>query len=413
MKTFISNLFVVLSLISLPNPIFGQAPALGTASDFAVFTAIGAFGNSGTSSITGDVGTQAGEFSGFPPGTLVGNIHVADTVSYQVSLDVNTAYNNMAEITCGIVLGTTLGNNQTLTPDVYCLGAASVLNGNLTLDGNGDSNALFILKINGALTTNSLSKVILINSVLASNVYWSINGEFVAGDSSLFKGTLLVNGAISFLDYSSLEGRALSRQGAITLSNNLIEIKTPLVNVLPVTLISFEAQTNKANTGTVLTWKTASELNSAYFLIERSFNGVDYQSIGKMQAAGSSNQLNIYSFADNAPNEGVNYYRLNQFDFNGVHNYSMIKAVYFEKSTASATIVPVPFSSSINVIMIDAVENNTLKLQIFDVTGKEVLSATINKVQTDINTDYLPSGIYFYTIIGNNRIIKSGKLVAR
>ena len=412
MKTFISNLFVVLSLIYLPSPTFGQAPTLGTASDFAVFTAVGAFGNSGASTILGNIGTQAGEFSGFPPGTLVGNIHVADTVSYQVSLDVNTAYNNMAEITCGIVLGTTLGNNQTLTPDVYCLGAASVLNGDLTLDGNGDSNALFIFKINGALMTSSLSKVILINSVLASNVYWSINGEFVAGDSSLFKGTLLVNGAISFLERSSLEGRALSRQGAVTLSNNLIEVKTPLVNILPVTLISFEAKKNKTNTGVILTWKTASELNSAYFLVERSSNGVDYQSIGKIQAAGSSNQLNAYSFADNTPNEGVNYYRLNQFDFNGLHEYSTVKAIEFNHHEFSVTIFPNPFTSSVEIVNNEFTENNTVELRIYDAIGKPMITMIITKKITILETENFPSGVYMYVVIVNQNVIQTGNLVA-
>jgi len=186
MKTLINYFFVFLFLFSLPSATFGQAPDLGTASNYAVFTAIGAFGNSGASTITGDIGTQAGEFSGFPPGTLTGEIHVVDPVSYQASIDVIAAYTQINANTCGVVLGTTLGNDQTLTPNEYCMGAASVLNGNLTLDGNGDSNSVFIFKIDGALNTSSLSRVLLINSALASHVYWSVNGEFIGGTNSLF-----------------------------------------------------------------------------------------------------------------------------------------------------------------------------------------------------------------------------------
>lgn len=54
-----------------------------------------------------------------------------------------------------MVIGTTLGNNQVLTPNIYCLGAASSLNGDLILDGEGDPNAIFIFKINGALSTST------------------------------------------------------------------------------------------------------------------------------------------------------------------------------------------------------------------------------------------------------------------
>jgi hypothetical protein len=412
MKTIISNLFIVLSLISLPNPIFGQAPDLGTASDFAVFTAIGAFGNSGASTISGNIGTQAGEFSGFPPGTLTGASHVADPNSYQASLDVSTAYDQISAITCGIVLGTTLGNDQTLTPEVYCLGAASALNGDLILDGNGDSNALFIFKINGALSTSSLSRVVLINSALASHVYWSINGEFTGGSNSLFKGTLLVNGSITLLESSSLEGRALSRDGAVLLNNNLVEIKTSVESTLPVELISFDIQLNKSNTGAILTWKTASELNSSYFLVERSSDGIHFESIGKLEAAGFSNQFHAYCFTDDSPIQGFNYYRLNQFDFDGLHEYSAVKAVEFNYHGFYVTIFPNPFASSIEIVNNEFTENKTVELRIYDAIGKPMLTRIITKKITTLETADFPSGAYMYVVIVNQNVIQSGNLVA-
>lgn len=412
MKTFFCSFFVSLFLYSLPSGTFGQAPDLGTAYNYAVFTAIGAFGNSGTSTITGDIGTQEGEFSGFPPGTITGEIHVVDAVSYQASLDVITAYDQIGAITCGVVLGTTLGSSQTLTPNVYCLGAASILTGDLTLDGNGDTNALFVFIINGAFTTSNLSRVVLINSALASHVYWSINGEFIGGTNSLFKGTLLVKGAITLLEGSSLEGRALSVEGAVLLNNNLVEINKPIGSMLPIELISFDIHPNKTNSEVILTWETASELNSAYFLIERSLNGFDYQTIGKVQAAGSSNQLNSYSFTDITPDEGVNYYRLNQFDFDGKNEYSAVKGVEINRPEFSVTLFPNPFSSSIEIVNNDFLENRSVELRIYDAIGKLMMMKILTKKITTIETADFPSGAYLFVVIVNQNVIQTGNLVA-
>ncbi|MEO6584006.1 MAG: ice-binding family protein, partial [Ferruginibacter sp.] len=208
-NTFLQTLKVLICL-SFSSVSFSQKPDLGTASTFALFTAAGAFANDGTSFITGDIGTNVGEFTGFPPGIVIGQIHVADPASAQAATDVLVAYSYLSGITCGQVIGTTLGNNQVLGPDVYCLGAASTLNGDLVLDGQGDPNALFIFKIDGALATSTFANVVLINSASLCNVYWQVNGAFALGEGSVFRGTLLINGAIALNNLSTLFGRALS-----------------------------------------------------------------------------------------------------------------------------------------------------------------------------------------------------------
>lgn len=216
----------VIILFLIPATNFAQSPpTLGTASSFVMFTASGAFSNDGESFVIGDVGTNVGAFNAFPPGTVVGQIHVADPVSATAATDVDVAYSYLANLTCGQVIGTTLGNGQVLSPDVYCMGAATVLNGDLILDGGGDSDALFIFKIDGALSTSTFANVILLNTS-PCNVYWQVNGAFILGDSSNFVGTLLVNGAISLLQSSTLIGRGLSRGGAIDLHNNIITLET-------------------------------------------------------------------------------------------------------------------------------------------------------------------------------------------
>jgi len=211
-------------LFSLPNVIFGQVhPVLGTTRNFALFTAVGAFNNIGESTVViGDVGTHVGDHNAFPPGVLVGSPHWADGVSAQAATDVGPAYMDLAMRTCDFPIGVTLGNGQTLTPGTYCTDAASTLNGDLTLDAEGDPSAIFIIQIGGAFATSTLANVLLINGANLCNVYWQVNGAFALGGGAFFVGTVIANGAIDLAPGSTLNGRALSTAGAITTENNFV-----------------------------------------------------------------------------------------------------------------------------------------------------------------------------------------------
>jgi hypothetical protein len=222
MKLTLQSIIIGLVCIFIPKINVAQAPDLGTTAGFALFTSVGAFDNNGASVVTGDVGTNAGAFTAFPPGTLLGQKYVVDGVSIQAASDLNVAATDLNTTTCGTVIGNILGNGQILTPGVYCQSAASSLNANLILDGQGDPAALFIIKIGGALSTSINSNVTLINAATANNVYWLIGGEFDLGDGSVFRGTIVANGAINLLEASSLYGRALSLSGAIALHNNIV-----------------------------------------------------------------------------------------------------------------------------------------------------------------------------------------------
>lgn len=220
----LQSAFAALLLLSCTQQVFAQVPNLGSAANFAVFTSVGAFDNLGTTSITGDAGTNVGAFTGFPPGVVYGAIHNVDAVSAQAALDLELAYTELSELTCGSVLTVTMGSGQTLTPNIYCTGAASTLTGEIILDGQGDPNAQFVIQIDGAFAAATLSSVSLINGANACNVYWQINGAVEIGINSAFKGNIVANGAISLLMTSSLDGRALTRAGAIALNSNLIQM---------------------------------------------------------------------------------------------------------------------------------------------------------------------------------------------
>ena len=222
MKKNAGLLIVALYIMCIQFPVvsYCQAPDLGKVSGFTLFTAIGAITNTGATHLNGNIGNNAGAFTGFPPGIIKGRIHIADSLTTMASTDAIRVYGYFDAMTCGTVIGTGLGNSQVLGPGVYCTGAASTLNGLLSLDGQGNPDALFIIKINGAFAAGISSKVVLINGAAIQNVYWQVNGQFDLGDSSIFMGTLIANGAINLLDKSAFKGRVISVAGAISLYNN-------------------------------------------------------------------------------------------------------------------------------------------------------------------------------------------------
>jgi hypothetical protein len=239
MKTQLLPLLMVVLLFSFPVINYAQtSPNLGATSTFALFTGNGAFNESGTSStVTGDVGTNVGAFNAFPPGTLIGGTKYlpSSPVAVQAATDVATAYSDLTQ--AGTVIDVIL-SGQTLTPGVYTTGAASSFSasGVLTLDGGGDPDAVFIIRIGGTLTTGTFSSVILINSASPNNVYWQVDGAFTLGDNSAFVGTMIAKNAIELLEGSSLIGRGLSREGAITLHNNTVTLgKPPVVPTITMT----------------------------------------------------------------------------------------------------------------------------------------------------------------------------------
>ena len=209
----------ILIINSFQNKIIAQAPALGTTSTYVLFTAAGALTNIGTTLLTGDIVTNLGAFTGSP--SVIGQTQIVNAASSQAATDLAIAYNNLNAVNCETVLGTPFGNYQLLTPGIYCQNTAASLNGDLILDGQCDSNALFIIKINGALSTNTNSTITLINSASIKNVYWLITGAFNIGVNSTFKGTAIASGAISILAGSIIKGQALTTAGQISTNTNI------------------------------------------------------------------------------------------------------------------------------------------------------------------------------------------------
>ncbi len=146
----------------------------------------------------------------------------------------------------------------------------------------------------------------------------------------------------------------------------------PNASLLPVDLLSFTGRT--ANNINILNWATATELNNAKFEIERSLDGINFEYIGEMKGAGTTNARRDYVFADNQPLSGSNFYRLRQVDLDGKFNYSKTILLNLRIDKLSiGTIVPNPTSGQLGyTVYSPTVENATLTVR--NVLGQVVYS---------------------------------------
>lgn len=210
-----------------------QAPPLGASADFVLFTSVGAVSNTGITHLTGNVGTNSGLSTGF--GNVDGVMHDNDGVSAQCSADLLILYNQLNAAVPTFFPAPLLGNGQTLNAGVYLISSPATLNLDLTLDGQGNPNAVFILQIQGSFSCNANSKVKLINGALACNVFWKVEGLVSLATGTTMRGTIVANNAAINLNVGdTLEGRALSTAGAITVNGVLAY--TPLGCGSPVLL---------------------------------------------------------------------------------------------------------------------------------------------------------------------------------
>ncbi len=225
LKGICLNLFAALCLLNFSSSVGAQGVSLGTAANFSVLGG-SAITNTGPTIVTGDLGISPGNASsvtGFPPGQVVGTTHFADAVALQAQNDVTSAYNSLAGRACGTTISGDLGG-RTLLPGVYCSASTMSLTGTLTLDAQGNQNALFIFQIGSALTTASGSAVQVINGGQNCNVFWQIGSSATLGTTTAFVGNLLALSSITLNTGATSSGRVLARNGAVTLDSGLISI---------------------------------------------------------------------------------------------------------------------------------------------------------------------------------------------
>jgi len=230
MKLFLRLAFAValLGLYAAPASAQQASVDLGNAGAFAVLAG-STVTNTGATAVTGDLGVSPGTaVTGFPPGTVTGTVHAGDATAALAITDLTIAYNDAAGRNVDPV--TVAGNlgGSTLTPGLYkSTSSLEISSGDLTLDAQGDPNAVFIFQIASTLTTTSGRAVILAGGAKASNVFWQVGSSATLGTTSAFVGTIMADQSITLDTGATLSGRALARIGAVTLAANTVVRPTP------------------------------------------------------------------------------------------------------------------------------------------------------------------------------------------
>lgn len=537
MKHKLHNLLMAVILLLIPTISFGQAPDLGTASKFVLFSVDGAVSNTGKSQLTGKIGTNNGSNTGF--GNVNGGMHAADGVTAQAVADLLIA---CAEIDAAIPAffpAPLMGNGQTLSAGVYAIAGASTLNQELILDGQNNSDAVFIFKIEGPLSTNANSKVKLINGAQACNVFWKVEGLVDMATGTSMKGTIIANNAgINMNSGDILEGRALSTAGAITLDGvmaftptgcgnsiltgpaapNLGEVACyglfssegpvensgisnvigdvgcnvglttgfdPLLvsgvvhpvpdnstanaaadlllaydylNELPADIeILYPAQFGKnlvltphtyilngATSFTDTVYLNAQGVEDAVFII-KIFGALETSVNSNVVLMNGARAKNVYwlvngavDIADNSVFNGtivaqgaINLFtgvQLNGRALSGVGalstaaidgaadiipgNCNMATGINEFTENTTVKIYPNPFASSTTITLDNIVNVNKVEFRLYNILGKQVMSKIITTTSSTFDTSILSSGIYIYKVIGDGKIIETGKVIS-
>ena len=211
----------------VPNPgPGGTAPILGAAGTFGVLGGQSVSNTGALTTIAGDVGVSPGNtINGIPAGQPTGGtIHSADATATNAQGNLTTAYTDLAGRPCNVPMsGIDLGG-RTLSANVYCYSSSAQLTGTLTLDGQGNSNAIFIFQIASALTTAPSAAVVLTGGALARNVYWQVGSSATLDTGTSFVGTIIALQDLTMNTGATLNGRALARNGNVTLDTNAITV---------------------------------------------------------------------------------------------------------------------------------------------------------------------------------------------
>lgn len=199
---------------------------LGTTSSFAVLAG-STITNTGATVVNGNAGGDMGLYPGTSfPGraqvTLTGAVHLSDSVASIAKDDLVTAYNDAAGRTPVTTIPTELGGT-TLTPGVYDSSSGTFqITGTLTLNAEGDPDAVFIFKTGSTLITASGSSISLINDARPCRIFWQVGSSATLGTDSHFVGHIFALTSITANTGATVQGQLLARNGAVTLDRNII-----------------------------------------------------------------------------------------------------------------------------------------------------------------------------------------------
>lgn len=185
-------------------------------------------------------------------------------------------------------------------------------------------------------------------------------------------------------------------QGTVTVLNGV---------GLPVHFTAFQAKANSCKVD--LSWTTAQETGSKYFDVQRSADGIRFESIGSVDAKGDAGRGGEYTFIDENPVSGKNFYRVKQYDEDGKGLATNTQSATINCGATKIDLFPNPTSAIVNVKGLNG--KNTIK--VLTISGQEVMKADTELETYSMMVNGLASGTYQVQVVKNNEIIFNGKFV--
>ncbi|MFN0213399.1 MAG: T9SS type A sorting domain-containing protein [Saprospiraceae bacterium] len=301
---------------------------------------------------------------------------------------------------------------------------------NLTVSGIGRGTGISGTNANNRYNANGWNS----SSFDANDYfYWTLTpnaGQKINLTSLDYTGQVSATGPLSFAVRSSLDNYAsdiatpsitndaLPHSGQIDLSSSIFDNITSDISFrfyawgasstagtfsindfqfngavsLPIELESFVA--NGEKNFVFLSFSTATEIDNSHFSIQRSHNGRDYTEIGQVKGAGTSYEPQDYTFTDEHPLQGKNYYRLKQVDFDGKYTFSPVVTATFGKSRIM-TLAPLPATEILNIQLGNPSKDDGV-WQVYDMNGRLLLTGEMPAESTEqpIQIGELPTGAY-------------------
>ena len=182
---------------------------------------------------------------------------------------------------------------------------------------------------------------------------------------------------------------------------------------VPVTLLDFTASAMDQNSA-ILNWATATEINNSHFTIQRSLDGVYFNSLTDIKGQGNTSAISTYSYIDvTIPNQTKRaYYRLKQVDFDGVSEYSVVRPVDFDiidSWTSSVNLYPNPLTNTLFVHLVEVEE--IVDLSLFSISGQLLLEEKLAKEMSSIDISQLNAGSYFVRLVDKENTTHIQKLI--
>lgn len=205
-------------------PSLGSAqPSLGSARNFVV-VAGSTISNTGPTSLGGSIGVSPGtSITGIPAGQpTAGTVCAGDALAAQAQADLAGAYDVLAGMECNVSMPGPVLEGMTITPGVHCFASSAHLKGDLYLDAQGDTAAVFVMQMGSALTVASGVSVVLSHGAQESHVWWLVGSSASLGAASTMRGNVLAYKSIILHQGASLTGRALARSGAVIMHANAV-----------------------------------------------------------------------------------------------------------------------------------------------------------------------------------------------